>query len=103
MNQDTAVSKLIENIANECHDSLTIYQLQVMCKHLNYAYAVGFDHCRATTRGGKPVLQKKDGKVIGRFNSALDAAKKMRVTKASISSVARGEKKTCKGYEWEYE
>lgn len=51
----------------------------------------------------KAVLQIKDGTVIKRFESVLDAARTLGTDKTNIATCCRGKQKTAAGYEWKYE
>ncbi len=50
----------------------------------------------------KPVLQIKDGVVINRFNSIIEAGRSTNILASSISDVCRGKNKTTGGYAWRY-
>ena len=50
----------------------------------------------------KPVLQLKDGKVIARFDSICDAARRTNLFPSCISDVCRGKNKKTGGYGWRY-
>ncbi len=94
MNREMVIKKILMEIQdNKC----------TIERGIEMAFGAGFDHCRTTTRGSKPVLQIKNGEIINRYNSAKEAANKMKVTKATLNQAARGLKKTCRGYQWKYE
>lgn len=50
----------------------------------------------------KPVLQIKDGVVINRFDSIVEAGRSTNILATSISDVCRGKNKTTGGYAWRY-
>ena len=58
-----------------------------------------YDKRRGVT---KPVLQIKDGVVINRFDSIVEAGRSTNILAASISDVCRGKNKTTGGYVWRY-
>lgn len=50
----------------------------------------------------KPVLQIKNGVIVGRFESISEAGRRTNILSTSISSVCRGKNKTTGGYAWKY-
>lgn len=50
----------------------------------------------------KPVLQIKDGIVINRFSSIVEAGRRTNILSTSISDVCRGKNKTTGGFSWKY-
>lgn len=51
----------------------------------------------------KPVFQMtKDGKIINKFNSIVEAEKETNVSNKHISAVCKGKRKTTGGYVWKY-
>ena len=59
---------------------------------------------RIADKLSKPVLQyARDGTFIRRFNSASEAARKIKTTATSISAVCRGVHYTHKNFVWKYE
>jgi hypothetical protein len=71
--------------------------------YFNYVYTIGFNHGRKQCAHGKRVAQIKDGKILREFESAVDAAFAVGVTKYSISKAASG-RTTSKiaGFNWKY-
>lgn len=51
----------------------------------------------------KPILQIKGGKIIARYKSIHDAAKKLNITATNICAVCKGREKSYKGFIWAYE
>jgi len=51
----------------------------------------------------KAVLQKKDGKIIKRWDCASDAVREFGFDSGGITKACKGINKQHKGYEWEYE
>jgi hypothetical protein len=49
------------------------------------------------------ILQIKDGKVIGRYPSACEAARQTGCNNRFISYTLKGQRKSTGGYEWKYE
>ena len=104
MDQRQTVRKILNSIHEECYEPLTRHQWMVIRKHLMYCYAVGYDQgWRQQAGHPKPILQLRDGKVVKRYCSAVEAAKKMGVDKSSISKCAVGRTAHCRGFQWQYE
>lgn len=70
-------------------------------EYLNYVYSIGFFNGRKLIGHGKPILQIKDGIVIDSFQSATDAARKLRCSIRSIVDSTNG-KQQYGGFEWRY-
>lgn len=51
----------------------------------------------------RPVLQIRDGKVVQRYESLMDAERSTGIRSGNICCAARGKTKTAGGYEWKYE
>ena len=49
-----------------------------------------------------PIVQKLNGVVIGSFDGLSDAARKLGIRDTGIGKVCRGERKSYKGYQWEF-
>jgi len=54
-------------------------------------------------RRSKSVIGIKDGKVIGIFNSSVEAMKKMGIKSENIRRCCKGERKTAGNIQWFYE
>ena len=65
-------------------------------KNLKYNYNIG-------GWNKKKVIGIKDGKIIGVFNSAHDAAKRLGLIRRNISHCCRGERNHCGGIRWFFE
>lgn len=50
----------------------------------------------------KPILQIKDGKIIGNFYGAAEACRYTGIDKSHISACCRGRAKTAGGYQWKF-
>lgn len=50
----------------------------------------------------KPVLQMKDGVIIGRFESISEAGRRTNIMSSSIAAVCRGKNKSTGGFGWKY-
>lgn len=51
----------------------------------------------------KPILQIKGSKIIARYKSIHDAARKLNITATNICAVCKGREKSYKGFIWAYE
>lgn len=51
----------------------------------------------------RPVLQIKDGRIVRRYGSLMDAERATGIRSGNICNAARGKMKTAGGYEWKYE
>lgn len=73
-------------------------------EYLYCAYAAGFDEGRMQAAHRRPVLQvdMATGRAIKRYDSALIAARKVGLTKHSISKAALGKTRHAGGFYWEY-
>lgn len=68
-------------------------------ENLNY----GTRNERARKAISKPVAQyTKDGKLVKIWQSTREAGRELNISNGNISSVARGNQKTCGGFVWKY-
>lgn len=49
------------------------------------------------------VIQKKDGEIVGQYESLTEASKATGVNVGNISNVLTGQRKTAGGFTWEYD
>ena len=84
-----------ENKKNNCVDNLE------WCDHL-YNVNYGTRTKRSALHQGKPVYQLKDGVVVSRFNSLMEAERETGVNSRNIWRVLKGKRKHTGGYGWIY-
>lgn len=72
-------------------------------KVLSQVFAAGFDEGRFDqSKRSKPVLQIKDGEVVGEFRNTSEAARHVKASRSMLYKVVTGKKKSCRGYQWRY-
>ena len=73
-------------------------------QNINHAYNKGLKKIDYTNiENPKPIEQLNlEGKVIGHFNSLVEAEKKLGFNNSNISKACRGIQKTAYGYKWRY-
>ena len=73
-------------------------------EYLYCAYAAGYDEGRMQAAHRRAVLQidMVSGRAIKRFDSAVIAARKVGLTKHSISKAALGKSRHAGGFLWQY-
>ena len=85
-----------ESMLPECHRALSADYVPgraaVACKKSAWQSPVA-----------RPVLQIRDGKVVQRYGSLMDAERATDIRSGNICCAARGRTKTAGGYEWKYE
>lgn len=96
---------LITEMQQQAH--LSSFQLELVTRYLNQAYAVGFDDGWAQmmhqVRRGQPVYKTLNGEIIDRYDDMVIAARAMHVTRAAIRKAALGyPKRKCRGFNWKY-
>lgn len=69
----------------------------------SYNSAYGSRAQRAGISNKIPVIARKNGEIVGRFDSARDAGKKFSIDSSSITACCKGRLKTTGGMSWEYE
>lgn len=67
-----------------------------------YNNAYGTKGKRTAEKQGFPVIQLLNGNIIARYPSASEAARQTGFSQGCISRCCRGERKSYKGYQWEY-
>lgn len=83
-----------ENKANNC-----VENLEWMTMRENANYGTRNERC---THKPKPIFQIKNGFVIKRWESAIEASKTLGISLTSIRSALCGDSITCCGFMWRY-
>jgi len=102
MTQEDSIKSIIEEMTKQrpMSKDLVIF----VESYIIMAWGVGFDEGRKQQSHRKPIVQKKNGKIVKPWESVNLAAKAVGVAPTSISQVLnkRYGHKTCAGFEWEY-
>jgi len=76
--------------------------MRVFEQYISLIYGVGFDEGRAQYSHRRPIVQKKDGKVIKVWPSFTSASNKLGIDSSAILQNIKGKTKTCAKCQWEY-
>jgi hypothetical protein len=101
MNQREAAMKITREMTR--NGVIDIDQEPEVRKHLEWAYAIGFDHGRKRSKRLRPVIKySKDGRRIAAYESVAVAARQNGVSHTQISKAASGIRQTAAGHKWKY-
>jgi len=99
MEQVIAATKIADELIK--NGLLLQFNKQDVVVHLERLYAIGFDEGRKQNAHGKCVIQLDvRGNILAEYDNMAAAARKVQLTKHSISKAVNGSSQTAGGFYW---
>lgn len=106
MIKNRVVEMALRSLDQHLQKDLTKKEWTIISDHLHWMHVAGYEN-EFQTRfpNAKRILMYKKGtnEVINSFDSAREAAENIGTDKSSVAKVARGVKKSIRGYTFKYE
>lgn len=100
-------SKRLETIDTKLYEDGAYYK-PIKCLSCGNIFSLRISHKTRKIRHERKgyrvrVIQKKDGEIVGQYESLTEASKATGVNAGNISNVLTGQRKTAGGFTWEYD